>query len=72
MPHARFGKKEGRLITGDSVASMRAKAEFYLDDDKPLIRDLANMLLDVLDASNEHSLNSELNYMYYHLLRENN
>lgn len=67
--------KIGRKITGASAETMRTTAEVALNDPRlagsiSLQTDLANMLLDLLDASTAEEINRQLNDMYYHLIPE--
>ena len=65
---------EGRKITGLSAETMRAKAEVVLEqrslDGRWLTVELANCILDLLDASAEEETNEQLRDMYFHLIPE--
>lgn len=62
----------GRKLTGVDAGYMRAIAEVLLEENPGFVvshreQQLANMLLDVLDATNETSLDNSLYDMYSHL-----
>lgn len=68
----RLNERLGRRITGANAAEMRTVAEIFIDPDFALTTrttcELGNIILDLLDSQNTESIDSELNYMYAHLL----